>query len=114
MSYHDNRFYIYPDIPGGGRAAIAVDYDREAGVVSYAIAWCSPKDQFHKKKGRMIASGRLDVGKCFSFFPKATTRRGLVIEVMEDIALNLDFVGAPQWVGGFVDDFTSNGTTNLN
>lgn len=96
-----DRFYIHPFIEGGGRATIAVEVIRETGMVMYGVAWCSPKDQFSKKKGRLIADGRLDAGKGSAFFSNANTRRELVIEVMYDIAEYLDQINAPQWVQRF-------------
>lgn len=103
MSYGTDRFYIYPYVSNGGRASIAVEYIRETGLVVYGVAWCSPKDQFNRKKGRMIAEGRLESGKGSAFYTQANTRRELVNEVILDLAEYLDEVNAPQWVTSFED-----------
>ena len=44
-------------------AAIKV-YENQAVAVA-ALAWCSPLDQFSRKKGRLIATGRLHRDKTF-------------------------------------------------
>lgn len=98
-----DRFYIYPYVSNGGRASIAVEYSRETGLVMYGVAWCSPKDQFNRKKGRMIAEGRLEACRGSAFYTQAFTRRELVNEVILDLVGYLDEVNAPQWVTGFED-----------
>lgn len=52
--------FIHPQV-GEGRATIAFREADEAGVteITYTVAYCSPKDQFARKKGRLIAEGRL-------------------------------------------------------
>lgn len=50
--------FMHPYINSqGGRATLAMEVNG-AEVVA-GIAFASPKDQFNKKKGRMIATGRL-------------------------------------------------------
>ena len=114
MSYHTDRFYIYPYIEGGGRASIAVEVDKETSIVMYGVAWCSPKDQFNRKKGRMIAEGRLMSGKGSAFLSNARTRRELVAEVMVDIAAYLDEINAPQWVTAFEDQYSGRDLSTAN
>jgi hypothetical protein len=49
--------YIHPKV-GDGRATIAYE-EMENHDVIVTVAYCSPKDQFTRKIGRAIASGRL-------------------------------------------------------
>jgi len=51
---------------GAGHITLAVRaMPDEVGAYVVGAAFCSPKDQFSKKKGRLIAEGRLTVGKVF-------------------------------------------------
>jgi hypothetical protein len=54
---------------GKGIATIALHIDpKDDGTkVTASVAFCSPKDHFIKKKGRMIATGRLSSGSVFNF-----------------------------------------------
>ena len=45
--------------PCGG-TTLAYDYDPDSKMISYQFAQCSRKDNYNKKVGRTIASGRLD------------------------------------------------------
>jgi hypothetical protein len=57
----DRIYYAYPKV-GTGRAACAVRIEMDPDGQYYgtlAVAWCSPKDHFAKKRGRAIAEGRL-------------------------------------------------------
>lgn len=50
--------YVHVDI-GGGKLTLAIDMEK----YRFGAAWCSPHDQFCRKKGRMIARGRLKTDK---------------------------------------------------
>lgn len=53
-----NMFNTFSHIPlGKGRATLAIQV--EGDNLEIGVAFCSPKDQFSKAKGRMIAEGRL-------------------------------------------------------
>lgn len=57
--------FMHFDIgPGRVTAAIRAD-DKEAEI---GLAFCSPEDQFSRKRGRLIAEGRLNVGKSLRLF----------------------------------------------
>lgn len=51
--------YMHPFI-GNGRATAAIDVSDKTNI-RVAFAFCSPKDQFSRKKGRLIATGRVRV-----------------------------------------------------
>ena len=54
-----NQLFFYPEVKSNGRrATIAGIIDDSNNQLRIGIAECSPKDQFTKKKGRMIAAGR--------------------------------------------------------
>lgn len=44
------------------RGHVTVAYEVEGTKLTMALAWCSPNDQFSKKVGRAISSGRLERG----------------------------------------------------
>lgn len=50
---------IYPCSNGG----MTVAYTEDQGVIHFAVAFCSEKDNFNYKIGRMKAAGRLDSDK---------------------------------------------------
>lgn len=58
----DNVRYMHVDI-GKGKATAAIE--EKTGAARVGLAFCSPKDQFNKKIGRLISSGRLQHDKCF-------------------------------------------------
>lgn len=53
------RFYSKPTETKSRVAVVGVHSD---GVLSLAVSRCSSKDNFEKKKGRLIAEGRLNNG----------------------------------------------------
>ena len=73
----DNIRFIHSYVgTTGGRATVAwkqlhppCDLPTGAAMVEVAIAWCSPKDNFVKRKGRLIAEGRLDLHSHVCFVP---------------------------------------------
>lgn len=57
--------YMHMDA-GDGRVTAAIDIKSEGQEVAYVgLAWCSPLDQFSRRKGRLISSGRLRKDKHF-------------------------------------------------
>ena len=47
---------------GKGRVTLAIRHDKGADKAHCALAFCSPKDVFTRKLGRIIAAGRLEHG----------------------------------------------------
>lgn len=58
--------YIH-DYIGNGRFTLAIKVNE--GKVNVGVAFCAPKDQFTRKRGRTIAMGRIEKESayCFSF-----------------------------------------------
>lgn len=56
------RFYSRPT---GTNIRVSVVGEHSDGVLKIAVARCSKKDHFVKKKGRTIAEGRLKKGKYY-------------------------------------------------
>lgn len=55
---------------GHGGATLAVMWDAGRTLAKVGVAFCSPKDQYSKKRGRAIAFGRLATMRRYSFsFP---------------------------------------------
>lgn len=61
--------YYYFGRPKTGRhkgiITMAVDFSKETKALEFSMSFCSPRDQFCKRRGRMIAAGRLAVRKCW-------------------------------------------------
>lgn len=55
------RFYSNPE----QKVRVSVVGEFKNGILGLAVSRCSEKDTFIKKKGRMIAEGRLQKGKIY-------------------------------------------------
>ena len=42
------------------RYNVTIAYERVPGGIRYGAAFCRPEDQFHKRRGREIARGRMN------------------------------------------------------
>lgn len=62
------RFYSNPS---EAKTRVSVVGEYSEGVLKIAVARCSEKDHFVRKKGRMIAEGRLAKGKTYEEIPLA-------------------------------------------
>jgi hypothetical protein len=58
------RFYSNA---GSGRVSVVAEHSE--GMLKIAVARCSHKDNFIRRKGRAIAEGRLEKGKLYSSIP---------------------------------------------
>lgn len=94
----DRMRFMYPKI-GKGRAAIAVErgelYYSPTARVGYAF--CSPKDQFVRAKGRLMAKGRLTArGELGSYF-EISFPFGTDSKAMRETIVGLVEACAPRW-----------------
>lgn len=69
IQYRHYRDYTHPSNKGGITVAFirekSEDGDENNDTIRYAVAWCSPKDNFCRKTGRELAEQRLnDSGLC--------------------------------------------------
>ena len=71
------RFYSLPT----DKNRVAVVGECKDGVLKVAVARCSKKDSFIRKKGRAIAEGRLLKGKLHSSYPMDTCDYTNFIEI---------------------------------
>ena len=88
--------YMHPHL-GKGRATAAIDIS-DLDSIKVAFAFCSPKDQFNRKLGRQIATGRLDAGVVHMEFAddKAQAVKAQVAtNLEEDIMAELEYL--PHW-----------------
>lgn len=95
METNETRFIHF--MLGKGRVTAAVR--KGAGnTVAIGAAFCSPNDQFSRKRGRKIAEGRLDKGKVFHFL-NVSTDTSLYEQVIRafDRAAKLKVRELPQW-----------------
>ena len=90
--------YMHLDI-GAGRVTAAIDIKSEGQEVAYiGLAFCSPVDQFSRKKGRLISSGRLRKDKHFFrlIIDPAKKVSDQVAEALEASVLSKD-EALPHW-----------------
>jgi hypothetical protein len=45
---------------GEGYITVAFNYNADLEVIHYGLSFCSPLDQFSRKRGNLIAKGRLE------------------------------------------------------
>ena len=77
------RFYSRPQ-ETKVRVSIVGEYSE--GVLKIAVARCSNKDNFHKKKGRMIAEGRLAKNKLFDIIKMQDCSIRKFVEIAKKIS----------------------------
>ncbi len=83
---------------GEGRVTLAYRHDEKQGDDSYAAAFCSPKDQFWKKKGRLIAQGRLDTGKILWFGKCPSDKRHEYVLASLKNLVEINDSAIPRWL----------------
>ena len=91
----------------GGRATVAwhqlsppCDIPGDAAMVEIAIAWCSPKDNFVKRKGRLIAEGRMQLHGHVCFVPLMKLEDGRKVLNAQNVLNYAMLVNAPRWAQG--------------
>jgi len=81
---------------GGGRVTAAVEV--ADGAAKVGLAFCSPRDQFERRKGRLISEGRLAAGKHFCELPLVPDER-VKKQVLDHLMATFHGAeGVPQWV----------------
>ena len=93
---------------GGGRVTAAISIEDGPGcghgadsskVANIGLAFCSPKDQFCRKTGRLISEGRLKKGK-FSYSILLEGQTGIKDEIRRTLYKDLEsgeVPEAPRW-----------------
>ena len=76
------RFYSNP----ANSRRVAVVGSHENGILKIAVAICSPKDQFRRKKGRMIAEGRLKANKLYLHMPIASCNNEQFVGIASSVS----------------------------
>jgi len=104
MNYPTNEPVHYMHFKlGKGRATAAIQTVTEGHPVAYvAVAFCSPKDQFCRRTGRLIAAGRL---KKHKFFWELTVNPKYPVKEQVELALdgaagNKNDARFPSWARG--------------
>lgn len=93
--------FAHPII-GNGRATLAIKV--EDGMLSAGVAFCSTKDQFSRKRGRLIASNRLHTkhpedAALKGFFMKAERNEKMKVaeQAVEMLNIVIANVNVPRW-----------------
>lgn len=83
-----NYAHIRPssDSRSGGLTIAYTNLEKgSTGEVTYAIARCSPKDNFSRRLGRRIAEGRLDKGMSDKVYSNSSKYADIVQAILDDI-----------------------------
>lgn len=81
---------------GKGRVTAAIEV--EGQTASVGLAFCSPKDQFERRRGRLIAGGRLKAGVVFMVWIPPDQRLKKQIYKVLLPAFTHKFADVPSWV----------------
>jgi hypothetical protein len=83
------RFYSNTE---EGKPRITVVAEHSAGMLKVAVARCSNKDHFIRKKGRMIAEGRLAKDKLFTTVEMESCDIAAFVEVAKEVAREVNII----------------------
>lgn len=82
---------------------LTVAYENTDGLAQIGISWCSPNDKFSRRKGRLIASRRLETGRDNGHYVdkdlhgRELSVRACIFELLEDAK-------KPRWYDSFRQD----------
>jgi len=79
--------------------SVSIAYKSVDGLSEIGISWCSPKDKFNRKKGRLIAEGRLEKKRTNGHYYAQAYPEDL--RPSKQIFDMLDVVKVPCWFGAF-------------
>lgn len=81
-----------------GRATISAQFDTSSKTMMYGLSFCSPKDQFCRKTGRVLAKGRIHkVKKLESWNEVESVSTLLKDSVIQELGEHRDSL-VPSWV----------------
>lgn len=64
-------YRFYSDVTKTSKVRVTVIGTHSEGVLKVAVSRCSKKDNFIRKKGRLIAENRLNANKIYNEYPMA-------------------------------------------
>jgi len=102
----DNEVYFahFRNQPEEGvkeKGALTIAYMVEKSGLKYSLSFCSPRDCFSKKKGRLISAGRLKKEKTVSFeILKDENPRDVVVSLVNNELENPVGRDVPRWARG--------------
>ena len=64
-----NKFHNHIHLDGGTVITAVCEYNDQAMCLEVGMAVCSNRDNWNRRKGNMIAKGRLDKGRLFASIP---------------------------------------------
>jgi len=81
---------IYKHYRTEKHGCVSVAFQSADGRAEMGVAWCSPKDKFNRKKGRLIAEGRLERKRANGFYysrahPDSTVLPGRIYDLLKDM-----------------------------
>ena len=77
-------YHFYSNSTDGNRVSVAGQHSE--GVLKLAVSRCSNKDNFVRKKGRLIAEGRLLKGKLHSEYPMEVCDIQRFVEIAKNVS----------------------------
>jgi hypothetical protein len=92
---------IYKHYRTEKHGCVSVAFQSTDGVAEIGVSWCSPKDKFNRKKGRLIAEGRLIRKRPNGqYYSRAYPVEGIPSQRIYDMLTELD---VPRWFDAFED-----------
>lgn len=92
---------IYKHYRTEKHGCVSVAFQSIDGVAEIGVSWCSPKDKFNRKKGRIIAGGRLKRKRPNGFYyTRAYPGESVPSQRIYDMLIELP---VPRWFDAFED-----------
>jgi hypothetical protein len=81
------RFYSNTE---EGKPRVSVVAQHSEGMLHIAVARCSARDHFIRKKGRQIAEGRLAKNKIYKVIPMETCDISRFVEIAKQVTIEVN------------------------
>lgn len=104
MKIRDDVQYRHFRTKNKGAVTVAYQTSQTGNVVSVGFAWCSPRDQFSRPKGRLISKGRLysDIASVVRFSEKDSIENVPLHEVVFNRIIDAGKTPCiPNWFSAF-------------
>lgn len=83
-------YRFYSDVTETSKVRVAVIGIHSAGMLKVAVSRCSKKDNFIRKKGRLIAENRLNANKIYNEYPMPECKVKDFVKIAKEVAREVE------------------------